>query len=198
MSTPDKYILQLTGMAGTGKSSVAKKLSEEYDFKVVTVSAMLGVYARSSGMPHNTRDDLRAAHAHWVENDPLAIPRMICELPNDRICVDGIRVPAHAVALCRASDIGYENVESDIFWLDGPSAKERYERCLRRNDPKSNPPTFAEFEQSEAPDVLSSDPYSPSLLGMFCLANYTIPNSDFSTSYSEIKELLQANCRIEA
>lgn len=192
MPNTEKYILQLTGMAGSGKTSVADRLSQEYGFTVVTVSSLLGTFAREVGLPSKTRAELRAVHALWVQGNPNAITDAICQLPDSRICVDGMRVPKHALEIGRT-------VVSDVIWLESPNFDVRYKRCQeRRNQQQLRLQSIEEFRTDELPDMFSFDLAEANLWRMFMMAQYKLPAGTEDQMYDHLIDFLNDNGRIPA
>ncbi len=115
----------------------------------------------------------------------FAVTNAILEVPSDRICVDGIRVPGHARPLQEYGIIVAIDCPQDI----------RYTRAIQRARGLDRL-TFDEFLEDEAREARSEDPFSASTLTVMEMADYRIDGSrpldvvkkDFDPIVAEILE----------
>ncbi len=163
-----RTILQVTGQPGAGKTEVCKYLVEEYGFATVLVSDLIRAYAKPRGISLSKRLDYKLAHTQLLaELGQFAISDAIIETPSDLVCVDGIRVPAHAERL--------RSYGSKIVALHCPP-QIRFERAIQRKSALDKT-SYEDFLSDEELELRNADPYVQGTLTVMEMADYHIDSS---------------------
>ena len=102
-----------------------------------------------------------------AELGQFAISDAIIETSSDLVCVDGIRVPAHAERL--------RSYGSKIVALDCPS-QIRFERATQRNS-ELDKTSYEDFLCDEELEARNSDPFVQGTLTVMEMADYRIDSS---------------------
>lgn len=166
-----KKLLQVVGEARAGKSEVCEYLAEKHGFKVVLVSDIIRSFARDKQITLGPRADYLAAHAQMKqERGADYVAHTILGRPEERICVDGIRVVNDVVRLQRA-----EQVKSKIVALHCPPEK-RFERALSLKSPLDSM-IYEEFLEDDEQDAYNSDPERQNTLAVIAMADAHIDSS---------------------
>ena len=178
----EKLIVQITGEAGAGKSASADYLAETYGFRKVVVSDMIRAFAIPRGLPLSERSDYKHAHTELIRQlGKHAIPDEIIGLPASLVCVDGIRVPAHAA---RMRGFG------PIVSLECPP-RLRFERALSRTGTLDKP-VFEDFVRDDIEESRSDDPYVQSTHTVMEMADYRVDSSvPFDAVAQELDEIIR-------
>jgi dephospho-CoA kinase len=164
----EKTIIQLAGQPAAGKTEVSKYLESTYGFITVRPSDIIREFASQKGLPLRERKDYKPAHAQLLEErGAYAIPQQIIEMPTDKLCVDGMRVPANAQRLREYGSI--------IVALECP-AEIRFERSTERKR-DIDKTSFEAFIQDEESENRSPDPFVQSTLTVIEMADYRIDSS---------------------
>lgn len=165
----EKTVLQVTGEPGVGKTETCKHLEQRHGFARILVSDLIRDYAGTKGISLRERADYKAAHLQLLaERGKAAITDIIMDHPSERVCVDGIRVPAYSSRL-------RELCGSKIMALYCPPEL-RFVRACERGD-SLDKQTFEAFLHDEAQEARSLDPYVQSTLTVMEMADYRIDAS---------------------
>lgn len=111
MSEVKKHI-QIIGEPGSGKTEISGYLQQEYGYRIISISEIIKRYAFSRGIK-STREGLFIAHQRYLEeNGEFSIPKDVLSMADgyDRVCIDGLRVVAHAFML---RELGFNIVALD-------------------------------------------------------------------------------------
>ncbi len=165
---PKRVILQITGQPGAGKTEVCNHLVSAHGFTSILVSDLIREYAKPRGIELKERLDFNLAHARLLsELGQYAIPDKIVGTPSDLVCVDGMRVPAHAEKL--------RSYGSTIIALHCPSDV-RFERARQRRA-ELDKSVYEDFLRDEELEYRNPDPFVQSTLTVMEMADYHIDSS---------------------
>ena len=95
----DRYILNLTGEANTGKSTVINKYLRPIGFEPLSISGLLSTLAAERGITLCGRDGYRAFHASICKEGPDAMIGPIMSHPARLLVLDGLRKHTYAKTL---------------------------------------------------------------------------------------------------
>jgi adenylate kinase family enzyme len=170
----EKVRLNIIGQAGSGKSTLATYLAERFGFGIFTPSDAIREYAKPRGIQLQTREDYVKAHAQMLQDNPDAIIEPIVSSEEQRLLVDGLRVPTHV-------DILRQREGLITLALDC-SVAVRFEHMLaapatRQYRDTTVPMTFEDFVANEVIDNTSSDPSHPNVVTVMQMADLTIDSS---------------------
>lgn len=166
-----KYILDIVGMAGSGKSKLCEFICQEYGFELYRPSDALREYARKHGRKLENRQDYIDIHHELIETNPMAIISPVLENAADRICLDGMRAPLPFLQL-------RERFGAKLIYLDCP-AEVRLSR-IQADATRSGHRTAVTLEAlltDEAPDLTNPNRHLPNMKEMHELADYIIDAS---------------------
>lgn len=172
-----KYIIDIVGLAGSGKSSLCDFISQEYGFELYRPSDVIREYAQRTGRKLEGRRDYVNCHQELINDDPLAMIKPVIENPAQRICLDGLRAPLPFLLL-------KEDYDAKLIYLDCP-ADVRLAR-IQSDYSRSGHRKVLSLEAllaDEAPDHLNPNRHLPNMDEMRLLADYTI---DATVSQDEI------------
>lgn len=177
-------VIGLLGPIGSGKTTVAKYLSEKYGFFMIVMGDLVRELARKKGLTP-TREVLQAVQKEYVSKygmDYFArlVIKRIEESKSERAVIDGMR---------RMEDVlvpkNYFKENIIILLIDAP-AKIRYERISKRMR-EDTPKTYDEFLEQERREHLIFN-----LNEVFKLADEKIINdSDFENLYRRVDDVLR-------
>lgn len=167
----EKLRLNIIGQAGAGKSTLATYLAERFGFGIFTPSDAIREYAKPRDIQLQTREDYVKAHAQMLQENPDAIIEPIVSSGEQRLLVDGLRVPAHVEILRKR--VGLMTLALDC------SVEVRYEHKLaapptRQYRDMTVPMTFEDFVANEIIDNTSADPSHPNVVTVMQMADHTI------------------------
>ena len=181
-----KIVINIVGLAGSGKSEVSKFLENNLDFFTYKTSDVLRNYAKEHNIELKGRQDYFNCHKLLNKNDPLAIIRPILESKHQRICLDGMRAPAPFIELRK-------QLNAVLIFLDVPThiRYERISKDLARSGHRVAQ-SIKHLEEDEAVDY-SDDPYLPNMDRMRDLADYVIDaTKPLDTVIDEVKQIIDA------
>ncbi len=155
----ERIVVNIIAQAGTGKSTLARKLASEYDFKIFRPSDVIREYAKSHGISLRDRHDYVACHRIMMAEDAGMIIRPVVE-DTANVCIDGLRVIAHAQTL--RHDLGMRTLA-----LSCP-AQECFRRIMdgkewRAYRDSSNITTYNDYLKDNAADNGNTDPLEPNV-----------------------------------
>lgn len=166
-----KKVLQVVGEARAGKSLVCEYVAEKHGFTVVLISDIIRSFARDKQIALGPRADYLTVHAQMKqERGADYVARTVLARPEERICVDGIRVVNDVVRIQRA-----EQVKSKIVALHCPPEK-RFERALSLKSPVDSM-NYEKFLEDDERDAYDSDPERQNTLAVIAMADTHIDSS---------------------
>ena len=166
---PERTIVQIVGQPGSGKSEVCNHLAEKYGFTSLLISDLIRRFADDKGILLKERADYRSAHAQLLaDQGEYAITDEILKIDSELICVDGMRVPAHAARL-------RSKARSMIIALNCP-ARVRFDRSLLRARGIDSP-NYEEFLLDEEQDFYNQDPFVQSTGTVMEMADHQVNSS---------------------
>jgi cytidylate kinase len=187
VTPPSKLVINLVGYSGAGKSTVCDKLVREHSFSLYRPSDVIRAYAQAHSRALNGNNDYIACLKEMLDRDSDALVRPVLENDSTRICIDGLRSPAHldhlkravnvyTVALTAPIEVRFERVHAD--------ASRSGHRAL---------PSLAEFTADEAADRYNQDPDLPSVDAIIEMADDTIDTNglDETQVLAKIDDLLR-------
>ena len=138
--------MAVVGAAGSGKSSSAQHLKEQFGFEVFTPSAAIREYARAHDMPLTSRRDYALAHrAIIADNGAAYLPGRALAMETDRLVIDGLRSRRYRDVLRGAGAV--------VIGLEC-SLGVRFARVQDSDDRAKYPSTPATFAQNELDEEL--------------------------------------------
>jgi dephospho-CoA kinase len=173
-----KLIIDIVGLAGSGKSRLCSFLAETYGFELYRPSDALRKYAKLHGRELNGRQDYIDIHHELIENDPMAIIEPVIVSTATKICLDGMRAPLPFLEL-------REKFGAHLIYLDCPDEirLQRMQNDTSR-DAHRQPPTMESLLADEAPDMQNPNRNLPNMVEMKQLAEYSI---DASKPFDEVQ-----------
>ncbi len=162
-----REIVQLVGLPGSGKTELSKYISDTYGFTPILVSDFIRNWAHICGVELSKRKDYMDTHAQMLSDlGKFAVTEAILDSPSDRICVDGLRVPAHSEFL---------HTYGPIIALDCP-IDIRYQRMKLRKGPLDKV-SLDEVLRDEELESHNNDPFSQNTQAVMELADFHIDSS---------------------
>lgn len=166
-----KRIIDVVGLAGSGKSKVCEYICQTYGFELYRPSDALREYARAHGRSLNGRQDYVDVHHELIANDPMAIIQPVFDSGADRICLDGMRAPLPFLEL-------REHYGAVLIYLDCP-ADVRLRR-IQADTSRSGHRVAASLNSllaDEAPDMQNPNRHLPNMTEMRELADHVVDAS---------------------
>ncbi len=164
---PERLVLQITGQPGAGKTEACRYLTENYGFTSILVSDLIREYANPRGIILRERADYKFAHSELLrELGQQAISEAVLNTPTDLVCVDGIRVPAHAERL---------HWYGKIIALHCPPVI-RFERANQRKG-ELDKASYEDFLGDEELESRNPDEFVQGTLTVMEMADYDIDSS---------------------
>ena len=163
----ERIVLQITGEPGAGKTAACAHLVKNFGFTSILVSDLIREYSKPRGIALRERSDYKFAHSELLrELGQQAISEAVLNTPAELVCVDGIRVPAHAERLHRYGK---------IIALHCPPAI-RFERASQRKG-QLDKASYQDFLLDEELESRNPDPFVQGTLTVMEMADYNIDSS---------------------
>jgi cytidylate kinase len=177
-----RLIVDIVGLAGSGKSTVCTALDKDLDFSIHRTSDVLRQYAADHGIQLKGREDYFRIHQKLNQDNPLKIIEEIIDSPDQKICLDGFRAPAPFLEL-------RQRFGAILIFLE-VSDEERLRRIQADND-RSGHRLAESIEKLLADEAIdySDDPNLPNMSEMKHLADHVI---DASKPLDEVVEEVKA------
>lgn len=171
MSQPNKLIIDIVGLAGSGKSRLCAALSEQFGLEMYRPSDALRRYAAAHGIELRHRQDYIDIHHTIIADDPLVIIEPVMSSPSERIIMDGMRAPIPFLRL-------RESYGAVLIYLDCPDEirLKRIQSDTSR-DAHRQALTLEALRADEAPDMSNPDRNLPNMIEMKQLADHVIDAS---------------------
>lgn len=171
MDAPQKLVIDVVGLAGSGKSRLCAELAEKFGFELYRASDTLRRYAIAHDIALQGREDYVAVHHMMIRDDPLAIIEPVLTSEEKRICLDGMRAPLPYLTL-------RERYGATLIYLDCPDdIRLRRLQSDTTRPPHRRPADLQALLLDEAPDMANSDRNLPNMIEMKHLANYIVDAS---------------------
>ena len=181
-----RIIIGLAGFAGTGKSNLARHLSEKYHFQLFEGSALLRHAAAERGLTLDSRQSYEQLNRQLQADCGLSWATDIMLASNEgRLLFSGHRSPSDAQAIHEAGGV--------IVALSCPP-----EICLTRidtTDPK-NPRTIAGYLEAQRNDTSNTE-FGSNTPWVIAHADYTINTSGpTEATCAKADQLVEAMLRL--
>lgn len=157
--------INLIGRAGSGKSTIATFLAEEYGFEIYRPSDVIREFAKQKGITLKTRQDYVAIHKIIHDQDPDAIIQPVIDSDSPLLLVDGMRAPAYIEKLQK--EVGLKVIALDA------TDQERYQRVVGRARDGEHSQSLTDFLNNEAADE-HKNPYLPNVSSVIKMADIKI------------------------
>lgn len=137
-------VIGLMGRIGSGKGTVARLLSEEYGFKIITIGDLAREEVKQRGLKP-TRETTTRVTSELLSRDPAyyikKAVKLIKDSGHERWVIDGIRTPLNVTEFRKYfPDIKFIRVDV--------KPRKRFERMKSRGRP-GFPETFSKFQEHE-------------------------------------------------
>ena len=175
-------IIGITGTIGSGKGTIAKYLSENFQFKHLSVRDFL-----VERLEEPTRENMiKLANQLREENGPEYIVMQLYEVaqlyPNS--IIESIRNPGEVLPLREKDDFLLLGIDADI--------EIRYERIRNRGGCTDNK-TFEEFKREEERELSSNNPNEQNINKCMEMADIVIYNNgSIKELFSELEKNLNS------
>lgn len=181
-----KNILQVVGEARSGKSEVCTYLAEQHGFKPIVIFDIIRAYAQENSIKLRKRADYLEVHARMKQERGVDIvARTVLECPEDRLCVDGIRVVNDVIRIKNA-----DGVKSKILALHCPQDV-RFARAVSLKDGIDRL-TYEEFVEDDKQDSYNVDTEHQNTLAVIGMADFHLDTTQpRAVVFSEVDAVIE-------
>jgi cytidylate kinase len=170
MST-ERFAINITGQAGSGKSSAVEHVSRTYDMPIFSPSNVIRGWAKQHDMALKDRAGYVSAHRAMLAENPDIMVDSALAVPGNRLCIDGLRVPAHARGLARRLRLYTIGLYCPV---EVRFARVMADRAARQLRDDSHIETLEDFIFDERADNGNTSPTEPNVDVMLATADFAV------------------------